>query len=131
MIAALALSLTALKADLVAANPVECADGCGRVVVVENPHCAMTTRAGWILFDPACAAKLSDDDRAFVLAHEMAHLTGIKDEIEADRLGMTMMARAGRDVTAALTLLRRIKRPFAFLTGHPGNSKRVAALCGK
>ncbi len=54
-------------------------------------------------------------------------------ELEADRLGMTTMAKAGFDPAAAIGLWQRMaelagERPPAFLSTHPSPERRIDAL---
>ncbi|MBF0307365.1 MAG: M48 family metallopeptidase, partial [Alphaproteobacteria bacterium] len=53
-------------------------------------------------------------------------------ELEADRLGLTIMARAGFDPRAAVALWRDMERsgghPPAFLSTHPDPGQRVEQL---
>lgn len=54
-------------------------------------------------------------------------------ELEADRLGMTTMAKAGFDPAAAIDLWQRMAelsgdRPPAFLSTHPSPERRIDAL---
>ncbi|MBF0334473.1 MAG: M48 family metalloprotease [Alphaproteobacteria bacterium] len=53
-------------------------------------------------------------------------------ELEADRLGLTIMARAGFDPRAAVTLWRDMERsggqPPAFLSTHPDPGQRIEQL---
>jgi predicted Zn-dependent protease len=54
-------------------------------------------------------------------------------ELEADRLGMEIMAKAGVDPAAAIALWQRMgelaaSRPPAFLSTHPSPGRRIEAL---
>ncbi|MCW2241837.1 M48 family metallopeptidase [Azospirillum canadense] len=53
-------------------------------------------------------------------------------ELEADRIGLLMMARAGYDPQAAIELWQNMKeagaQPPTFLSTHPGTEDRIAAL---
>lgn len=94
----------------------------------------------------------SDDELAFVVAHEMAHNIlkhskkfnlgklimaefGIgsgkvrKAELAADALAVEIMAAAGYDLDAPERLLRRAARhnPLNLSLSHPGASRRIAA----
>ncbi len=108
MIAALALSLAAPEARLESiadrlrtANAELC-----RQNACPAPVLGKTSRCGWaerrtVTIDRACFAKLSDDEAAFVVAHEHAHTMGIKSEQAADWVGWAMMLRAGFDPVRA------------------------------
>ncbi|HSK39634.1 MAG TPA: M48 family metalloprotease, partial [Arenibaculum sp.] len=53
-------------------------------------------------------------------------------ELEADRLGLMMMAQAGYDPRAAIQLWRNMEaaggRPPEFMSTHPGPDSRIARL---
>jgi len=54
-------------------------------------------------------------------------------ELEADRLGMETMAKAGYDPAAAIALWQRMtelarNRPPAFLSTHPSPDRRIEVL---
>ena len=53
-------------------------------------------------------------------------------ELEADRAGLMMMARAGYDPQAAIELWQNMKQagaqPPTFMSTHPGTADRIAAL---
>jgi predicted Zn-dependent protease len=93
----------------------------------------------------------TDDELAFVVAHEMAHnmlrhaeqLHGVptgfasnfgshaarikRTEIEADSLAVVLMQRAGYDPDMAITFLKRAgkRRWWGFSTTHPGTGQRI------
>ena len=84
-----------------------------------------------------------DDDLAFVIAHEMAHNlrrpaeTGGRRgsrarEVEADRIGLILAARAGYDTSGAgrfvMTVGRRAGPRPPWLDGHPSAAERAQAL---
>lgn len=87
----------------------------------------------------------SDAELAFVIAHEaghvvLAHAPGAdierrrRNELEADRLGVVLMVRAGYDGAAAATLLQRMAGSHAFQGADPPLEVRIetvrAALAG-
>ena len=54
-------------------------------------------------------------------------------ELEADRLGLTLMARAGYDPEAAILFWQKMMasggaQPPAFLSTHPSDQARIAGL---
>lgn len=84
-----------------------------------------------------------DNDLAFVVAHEMGHnlrrpagtgdrLRSRTREIEADRIGLILTARAGYDTAGAgafmSALWRRAGTPLPWLSAHPPAAERAAAL---
>lgn len=84
-----------------------------------------------------------DDDLAFIIAHEMAHNlrrpheTGDRRgsrarEIEADRGGLILAARAGYDTSGAsrfiMAVSRRAGPRIPWFDGHPPAAERAAAL---
>lgn len=75
-----------------------------------------------------------DDELAFLLAHELAHLArgGDPDENEADRLGVRIMAAAGFDPRKAPIILARIAhargQESRIDMSHPMLRKRLAVL---
>lgn len=98
----------------------------------------------------------TDDELAFVLAHEMSHNMlrhpsqrkgkftllasfGIgsgaikKQEIEADALASQMVVTAGYSVDGAVRFLERAGRrmPFYIATTHPGISRRIGIVKGE
>lgn len=84
-----------------------------------------------------------DDDLAFIVAHEMAHNlrrpaeTGARRgsrarEVEADRIGLILAARAGYDTSGAgdfmIAIERRVGPRLPWFDGHPPTAERAAAL---
>ncbi len=72
----------------------------------------------------------SDDELAFVVAHEMAHeVRGHRaymdlnlrrrQELEADQLGLVLMAHAGYDPRAAVSLVQRMRAQNPYPSGDP------------
>jgi Zn-dependent protease with chaperone function len=78
----------------------------------------------------------SDDELAILLAHELAHrLLALEqepdapiEEIDADRLGLYLAARAGFEVAAAVSMFQRLEResPLA-VEDRTGYAHRVSA----
>jgi predicted Zn-dependent protease len=106
---------------------------------VERINTAVLTNAGLELIRIA----LQLGDVAF--AEEIAAAVGLgaeygillpysrAHELEADRLGMVTMAKAGYDPEAAISLWQRMaevggERPPAFLSTHPSPEDRIDAL---
>lgn len=129
MIEALALSLATPEARLESiadrlrtANAELCRQG-----ACPSPVLGKTNRCGWaegrtVTIDRACFDKLSDDEAAFLVAHEHAHTMGIESEAAADWIGWGMMLRAGFDPERA----NRI-----FLTLRVPARKRLARIEGE
>lgn len=61
---------------------------------------------------------------------------GRKQELEADRIGLTMMAKAGYDPREAVEFWKRMEaakggaKPPEFLSTHPGDEKRIEQIEG-
>ena len=85
----------------------------------------------------------SDDELAILLAHELAHsLLALEklqpdarvDETDADELGLYLAARAGFDVSGAVSLLQRLERESPLAVGdrtgyaHPVTARRFEIL---
>ena len=84
--------------------------------------------AGDVAFAEEIAAVMGlGAEYGILLPYSRAH------ELEADRLGMEIMAKAGVDPAAAIALWRHMAelardRPPAFLSTHPSPERRIAAL---
>lgn len=126
------------------------------LVVVPAPHCPWPVQVEISprLSAAADGARVSvssalagfaarDDDLAFIIAHEMAHNlrrpeeTGVRRgsrarEVEADRIGLILAARAGYDtsgVGAFMTAIGRRAGPrLPWFSGHPPMAERAATL---
>lgn len=129
MIEALALAaleppqarLDRLHERIVAANTDLCAqNACPRPLLGKTARCAVA-KGFTVTVDPKCAAKLSDDELAFVLAHEFAHVaTGTTSERGADWLAHSMILRSGFDGQRALMIFDKFGLALA---GRGGNLK--------
>ena len=85
-------------------------------------------RAGDVAFADELAAVMGlGAEYGVLLPYSRAH------ELEADRRGMTTMAKVGYDPAAAIDLWRRMaelggERPPAFLSTHPSPARRIEVL---
>ncbi len=85
-------------------------------------------QAGEVAFAEEIAAVMGlGAEYGILLPYSRAH------ELEADRLGMETMAKAGVDPAAAIALWQRMaelarSRPPAFLSTHPSPERRIEAL---
>ncbi len=100
--------------------------------------------SGTLLATSSLVRTISDEELAFVIAHELAHhIAGhsIADtddeelaeqiEIEADRIALFLMARSGYDLNAARSLLTKIVMSESFEEGgafHPDVVKRLSSI---
>lgn len=102
--------LDRLHERIVAANPDLCAqNACPRPVLGRTSRCAVA-KGFTVTVDPKCAAKLSDDELAFVIAHEAAHVaTGTTSERGADWLAHSIILRAGFDGKRALLIFDKFR----------------------
>jgi len=102
--------LDRLHGQIVAAIPELCAqNACPRPVIGKTSRCAVA-KGFTVTADPKCAAKLSDDELAFVLAHEFAHVsTGTTSERGADWLAYSLIVRAGFDGKRAVQVFDKFK----------------------
>lgn len=81
----------------------------------------------------------SDDELAFVLAHEFSHIilghprSSIRNELEADHWAAKIMYRSGFRAIAAESVLTRLQArrilgfPFSLIS-HPSNSRRLRVI---
>ncbi len=128
--------------------------GCGgRTAIVRGQGRRAWTDGAYIAVTPGMADfTRSDDELAFVVAHEMAHnildRTAARDvsalmatlgmeampsrgnELNADAIAVGLMARAGYDPSMAEELLVRLRsmRPLDVSLTHPGLKRRIAAI---
>jgi hypothetical protein len=114
-----------------------------RFQVLPGSNADATANGTWVQISTTMAAFAeTPDERAAILAHELAHnALGHRkakatiqrtQELQADRLMPYLMARAGFDPLAAVTLWQRLKRKrlgglFPSAT-HPGWSERIRAV---
>lgn len=115
-----------------------CSDPCARISMSQtydiNAETEMPARSIVVSFGVIRYTR-SDDELAFVIAHELAHVmlyAPIVDrralELMADITGITLMIAAGYDPQAAVDLLRRMGEDFAWNEGggYPTFGERVA-----
>lgn len=102
--------LDRLHDRIVAANTDLCAqNACPRPVLGKTARCAVA-KGFTVTVDPKCAAKLNDDELAFVVAHEAAHVsTGTTSERGADWLAYSLILRAGFDGKRAVQVFDKFK----------------------
>lgn len=113
--------LDRLHERIVAANPELCRqNACPRPVLGKTNRCAVA-KGFTVTVDPDCAGKLNDDELAFVIAHEFAHVaTGTTSERGADWLGYSLIVRAGFDGAKAIQIFHKFKLATI---GRGGNLK--------
>jgi len=75
----------------------------------------------------------SDDELAFVIAHEMSHNIsgndiGRAEELWADEMGAHLIAESGFDVSSSINILKRTNRFIYFGGTHPSNRSRIHKL---
>jgi len=98
-------------------------------------------RASWNTLQSAglSVLKIQSESQLLAAAYGAATDVGIllpfsrRDEYEADLMGLTLMARAGYDPTAALTFWKKFGTTATgpierFLSTHPGGDARIADL---
>lgn len=101
---------------------------------VKNAH----TNGQTILVTTAMIDALSDDELAFIIAHELAHSVAGHDiengsypaaELEADRIALFLMARAGFHLPAADNALQKLGVAGQSATdSHPSGLQRQRVL---
>lgn len=109
------------------------------ILIVETSSYNAWARSGRIFITRRLVEVSSEDELAYVIAHELAHVvlghsgSSIRNEIAADYLAARIMRRSGFDVSAAKTVLARLQTrrilgfPFSLLT-HPPSSRRLRAI---
>lgn len=102
-----AARLTDIKQRIALANP-ECADGCGKAVVIDHWQANAWTDGEWIWVSRKMMAKVNDDELAFVIAHEIGHhVSRSTDHGEADRIAVRLTQAAGFNPLAGADMLGR------------------------
>lgn len=109
-----------------------------KVAIEDSPVKNAQTNGDTILVTTAMIRALTDDELAFLIAHELAHsVNGDYTETEsrpplelaADRTGLFLMARAGYDISAARSALEKLDIPRSPASGtHPSGPERMANL---
>lgn len=103
------------------ANPVLCGNGsCPAPVAADTPGCGHA-KGFTVKIDPGCLARLTDDEAAFVLAHEWGHVSsGTRDEQVADGFAWVVVANAGLNPRSASQVFLTMKAPhrLARITGE-------------
>jgi Zn-dependent protease with chaperone function len=112
----------------------------GEVSIVKSKRYNAWAKRGKISLTSKMVETSSDDELAYVIAHELAHTVldhrgGRKqDELAADYWGASMMTRAGFDASAAGTVLarfqskRRLGFSFALVNTHPSMGRRMREI---
>lgn len=93
---------------------------------------------GTLMATSAIVRALEPEELAFVIAHELAHHVAQHNisagsfphlELEADRVALFLMARAGYDLGAAQSLLQKLIMPNQAATPtHPSLNQRLEVL---
>lgn len=120
-------------------TPAESFEICTNKVAIEDSAIAnAVTNGDTILVTTAMIGALSDDELAFLIAHELAHSVNgdyVETagrpalELDADRTGVFLMARAGYDINAAITALKVLDIPGSPQTDtHPAGTQRMTRL---
>lgn len=111
----------------------------GEVSIIESGSYNAWSRGGRIFLTRRLVDHSTDDELAYVIAHEMAHVilehpkSSNKNELEADYWSARLMNRANFDVNAAKKVLSRgqFRRILGFpfsLFSHPSNSRRLRTI---
>jgi Peptidase family M48 len=113
---------------------------CGRgVSIVKGLTSNAWARGDQIYLTNRIVRQCSDDELAFVIAHELSHIilqhrgSSIKNELEADSMAARIMYRSGFDANSAKVVLSRLQYarilgfPFS-LFSHPANTRRLQAI---
>lgn len=102
------------------------------LVITDNPKMNAICHLFWINLYQGCVDNYTEDEMAFVLAHELAHLrfshflnlqSPYVQEYEADQLGAQYMAKAGYDLKKGVQVFKKWKN-IATDT-HPSSKARL------
>ena len=111
----------------------------GEITIVDSPRYNAWAKAGRISLTSRLVNLSSDDELAFVIAHEMAHVmldhsgSSRNNELVADYWAAKLMFRSGFDANAAERVLARLQTrrvlgfPFSLIS-HPGPSRRMQTV---
>ena len=111
----------------------------GEISIVESGSYNAWSKGGRVYLTRRLVDVSSDDELAYVMAHEMVHVilehsqSSIRNELEADYWAAKIMNRAHFDANAAKTVLSRgqfrriLGFPFSLLS-HPSNSRRLRTI---
>ncbi len=109
-----------------------------KVAIEDSPVKNAQTNGDTILVTTAMIAALSDDELAFLIAHELAHsVEGDYSqtqsrpllELAADRTGLILMARGGYNIQAGISALEKLDIPNAPASDtHPPGPQRMDNL---
>ncbi|WP_310467425.1 M48 family metallopeptidase [Sphingomonas sp.] len=143
-------SLVIRRAGSLIRLPLRAQPGCGGKLTIMTSSALNAWADGRNILVTTGMAKFSrnDDEMSFVIAHEMAHnilghalggagAKGIlgfssvkRDEIEADRFAVRLMAKAGFEPGGSQSFLEHARRRmwWSFSLDHPGFGRRIATV---
>jgi membrane-associated protease RseP (regulator of RpoE activity) len=143
------IDLTVRRHGALVHTPIHVAFGCGGKLTLASSakENAWSDGRNIIVTTGMTELSQSDDEIAFVIAHEMAHnllghLSGggsrgifgssrvLRGEIEADSYAVRLMTRAGYQPAGGISFLERARRRmwWSFSLDHPGFGKRIAVV---
>lgn len=111
----------------------------GEISIVKGSSYNAWAQNGQISLTRRLVDLSSDDELAFVIAHELAHVilghpgSSIHNELEADYWAAKIVMRSGFVASSAKTALARLQTrrilgfPFSLLS-HPANSRRMRTI---